>query len=130
MMNDQPVLYEKRQQTAWIYLNRPDDMNAIGKELLAALKDALVQAESDEDVRVVVLSGKGKAFCAGANLKELMEDLEVKHPQTPGLLDSSEELFGKLERYSKPIIAALNGKLTRAFTGYNLSVLLALVRAI
>ena len=108
-MNNQPILYEKRQQTAWIYLNRPDDMNAIGKDLLAALKDALMQAETDEDVRVVVLSGKGKAFCAGANLKELMEDLEVNHPQTPGLLDSSEELFGKLERYSKPIIAALNG---------------------
>lgn len=108
-MNNQPILYEKRQRTAWIYLNRPDDMNAIGKELLAALQEALMQAENDGDVRVVVLSGKGKAFCAGANLKELMEDLEVKHQKVPSLLDSSEALFGKLERYSKPIIVALNG---------------------
>lgn len=109
MMSNQPIIYEKRNQTAWIYLNRPDEMNAIGKSLLHALRDSLVQAESDEDVRVVVLSGKGKAFCAGANLKELLEDLEIKHPKTSGLLDLCEELFGKLEKYSKPIIAALNG---------------------
>ena len=108
-MNNQPIIYEKRNQTAWIYLNRPDDMNAIGKELLHALKEAIVQAENDEDVRVVVLSGKGKAFCAGANLKELLEDLEVKRPQELGLLDMSEELFVRLGKFSKPIIAALNG---------------------
>lgn len=108
-MSNQPIIYEKRNQTAWIYLNRPDEMNAIGKALLLALKEAIVQAENDDDVRVVVLSGKGKAFCAGANLKELLEDLEVKYQKEPGLLDLSEELFGKLEKLSKPLIAALNG---------------------
>lgn len=108
-MSNQSVLYEKRNQTAWIYLNRPEEMNAISKELLYGLADAVQQAESDEDIRVVVLSGKGKAFCAGANLKELMEDLETKHSKEPALLDLVDTLFGRLEKLNKPLIAALNG---------------------
>lgn len=108
-MNNESVIYEKRNHTAWIYLNRPDEMNAVGKELLYGLADAVDQAEKDEDVRVLVLSGKGKAFCAGANLKELMDDLEVKHSKEPGLLDLADVLYGRLEKLSKPVIAALNG---------------------
>ena len=108
-MDNQPIIYEKRNQTAWIYLNRPNDMNAISKALLLEFQEAIDRAEADEDVRVVVLSGKGKAFCAGANLKELMGDLEAKHAKEPGLLDLSEGLFGKLENLRKPLIAALNG---------------------
>jgi enoyl-CoA hydratase len=108
-MEDQPVIFEKREQTAWIYLNRPEDMNAISKTLILSLGNAIDQAEEDEDVRVVVLSGKGKAFCAGADLKELMQDLNEAPRKEPGLLDTVEGVFGKLQRLTKPLIAALNG---------------------
>ncbi|PIC66159.1 enoyl-CoA hydratase [Sporosarcina sp. P21c] len=108
-MDSESVIYEKRNQTVWIYLNRPDEMNSIGKELLYDVANAVDQAERDEDVRVVVLSGKGKAFCAGANLKELVNDLEMKHSKEPALLDLVDTLYGRLEKLSKPLIAALNG---------------------
>ncbi|PID13867.1 enoyl-CoA hydratase [Sporosarcina sp. P34] len=108
-MDSESVIYEKRNQTAWIYLNRPDEMNSIGKELLYGVANAVDQAERDEDVRVVVLSGKGKAFCAGANLKELVNDLEMKQSKEPALLDLVDTLYGRLEKLSKPLIAALNG---------------------
>ncbi|MET3576143.1 enoyl-CoA hydratase/isomerase family protein [Bhargavaea ullalensis] len=105
----EPILYEKRNQSAWIYLNRPEEMNAISKELLRALEEAVIRAEHDEDVRVVIVSGKGKAFCAGADLKELLEDIETQDSLEPGLLDLVGSVFGKLEKLSKPLIAALNG---------------------
>lgn len=108
-MGEEPVLYEVRNYTAWIYLNQPEQMNAISKALLAAFKEAVIKAENDGNVRTIVISGKGKAFCAGANLKELQQDMETKYAKEPGLLDSVESLFTRLDRLDKPLIAALNG---------------------
>ncbi|AOV09121.1 hypothetical protein BI350_06090 [Sporosarcina ureilytica] len=84
-------------------------MNAIGKELLLGLKDALEKVEKDKSIKVVVLSGRGKAFCAGANLKELLEDIKNPQKEEKGLLDLSELLFSKLDKLCKPLIVALNG---------------------
>ncbi|MFJ5768361.1 enoyl-CoA hydratase/isomerase family protein [Psychrobacillus sp. NPDC093180] len=108
-MNEQAVLIEKRNRVAWIYLNRPNDMNAISKEILKGLKEAIIAVEADEEIRVVVLTGTGKAFCAGADLKELMRDLENNRPGQKNLLDEVDSIFGKLSNLSKPLIAALNG---------------------
>lgn len=108
-MNEQSVIYEQRQNTAWIYLNRPDEMNAIGIDLLLGLKSALELAEKDGTIKVAVLSGKGKAFCAGANLKELLDDIDTQGTPDKKLLDLSLELFAEFESFSKPLIAALNG---------------------
>jgi enoyl-CoA hydratase/carnithine racemase len=68
----QTIIHERKNQTAWIYLNRPEEMNSISKTLLTELVDVLQEVEQDESVRVIVLSGKEKAFCAGADLKELL----------------------------------------------------------
>jgi enoyl-CoA hydratase len=108
-MNEQAVFIEKRNQVAWIYLNRPNDMNAISREILEGLKEAVQTVEADEEIRVVVLTGTGKAFCAGADLKELMQDLENKQPGQTNLLDGADSTFGSLAKLSKPLIAALNG---------------------
>ncbi|MEH7251829.1 enoyl-CoA hydratase/isomerase family protein [Neobacillus niacini] len=105
----QTIIHEIKNQTAWIYLNRPEEMNSISKTLLTELVDVLQEVEKDESVRVVVLSGKGKAFCAGADLKELLGDLEKKPDGQKGLLDSAGGIFEKLNNLSKPLIAALNG---------------------
>lgn len=108
-MHEQSVIYEQRRETAWIYLNRPKEMNAIGLDLLAGLQNALDTAEKDDNIKVAVLSGKGKAFCAGANLKELLNDIESPRTSEKKLLDLSQALFARFESFSKPLIAALNG---------------------
>ena len=69
-MTDEVVLYERRGPSAWITLNRPDKLNAISHELRDALSAALTRAEADDDVRVVVLTGAGRAFCAGYDLSQ------------------------------------------------------------
>lgn len=105
----QTIIHESKNQTAWIYLNRPEEMNSISKTLLSELVDVLQKVEQDDSVRVIVLSGKGKAFCAGADLKELLADLEKKPDGQKGLLDIAGGIFEILNHLSKPLIAALNG---------------------
>ena len=68
-MPDSPILYERDGRLARITLNRPDVLNAINDTLPAALEAAIEKANSDHQVRVIVLSGAGHAFCAGYDLK-------------------------------------------------------------
>jgi len=109
MMAYQTILVEQRKKSCWIYLNRPDHMNALSKMLMSELLEALQEAEHDESVRVVVISGIGEAFCAGADLKELLGDLEKRPDGKRSLLDLAGYTFDKLNQFSKPLIAALNG---------------------
>jgi enoyl-CoA hydratase/carnithine racemase len=67
-MNLETVLYEVRDGVATITLNRPDAMNAWTPQLSDELSLAMGAADADDDVRAVVLTGAGKAFCAGADL--------------------------------------------------------------
>jgi methylglutaconyl-CoA hydratase len=64
-----PVLYEVRQTVAWITLNTPQNHNALSLELCQGLDDAVARALADPGVRALVLTGTGKTFCAGADLK-------------------------------------------------------------
>ncbi|HNM76807.1 MAG TPA: enoyl-CoA hydratase [Tepidiformaceae bacterium] len=69
-MSDQDVLYEKRSDgVALITLNRPDSLNAMGGHLLPMLADALQDAERDRAVRAIVLTGAGRGFCAGGDVR-------------------------------------------------------------
>lgn len=108
-MDYQNIVYERKKQTAWIYLNRPEDMNSLSKTLVEELLYVFQEVEQDESIRVIVLSGKGKAFCAGADLKELLGDLEKEPDRQKGMLDLAGDLFERLNQLSKPLIAALNG---------------------
>ncbi|MGG0657345.1 enoyl-CoA hydratase/isomerase family protein [Rummeliibacillus pycnus] len=103
------ILVEQKNLTRWIYLNRPDHLNALSKSLMIELLEALQDAERDEHVRVVVISGKGRAFCAGADLKEILSDVEKKPDGQKGMLDSAEDTFTKLNHFPKPLLVALNG---------------------
>jgi enoyl-CoA hydratase/carnithine racemase len=62
------VLYEVRGPAAWITLNRPEKLNAINKDVLDGLHAALDRAAADDEVKVVVLTGAGRAFSAGYDL--------------------------------------------------------------
>jgi enoyl-CoA hydratase len=108
-MNYQHIIYEKRNQAGWIYLNREKDMNSLSSIMLTEITDVLTAAEKDDDVRVLVLIGKGKAFCAGADLKEVLGGFGQKKGPEPDFLDKAQQATNKLRHFSKPVIGALNG---------------------
>lgn len=96
-------------QVRTIRLNRPDKRNALNADLVTALKDALTAAEEDENVRVVVLTGNGSVFSAGADLASL----QALRDASP--LDNEDDsrhlagLFRQIYQHPKPVIAQVNG---------------------
>ncbi|MBW2448404.1 MAG: enoyl-CoA hydratase [Deltaproteobacteria bacterium] len=98
------VEHECEGALAILTLNRPDAMNALSSELRAALSGAFAALEADPHTRVVILTGSGRAFCAGLDLKELGD------PGGPGAgLDSGGDLVRAIERFPGPVIGAING---------------------
>jgi enoyl-CoA hydratase/carnithine racemase len=73
-MTDNILRYEVKDAVAFIEMNRPDKLNALNSELSDALNDAWARFEADPDARVAVLSGAGRAFCAGADLESRLSD--------------------------------------------------------
>lgn len=103
------IVYERRDAGAWITLNRPDALNALSFGLTRELGEALAQARSDEAVRALVITGNGRAFCAGADLKEVAEMQSRAKPGDPDFLDVVRIVFADLRAFPKPVIAAVNG---------------------
>lgn len=101
------ILYEMKDGIAEIRLNRPQRLNAVTQTLYDELNDALGVAEADRDARVVLLTGEGRAFCVGADLKE--------HKTGRTAFDRRQYLRGeqivckRLMLLKKPVIAAVNG---------------------
>jgi methylglutaconyl-CoA hydratase len=96
-------------QVRTIRLNRPDKRNALNADLVTALKEALAAAETADDVRVVVLTGNGSAFSAGADLaslKSLRDASPLDNEQDSRHLA---ELFRQIYKHPKPVIAGVNG---------------------
>ena len=91
-------------------LNRPEKRNALNGELVSALSDALARAANDEDVRVVLLRGEGKDFCAGADLAELQRVAEMEHHANVAHAMELGDLFIRIRRHPKPIVAAVHGR--------------------
>ena len=99
------LLLEREGPIRILTLNRPERLNAINLQLVLDLEDALRNIESDEEARCVILTGAGRAFCAGADIKESMSGpnrklLPIRRRYT---------FFNKLEDIEKPVIAAING---------------------
>ena len=96
---------------ALIRMNRPDKLNAIGAVMRAQLADAIKQAERDDAVRVVVLTGAGRAFSAGGDIGEMDQGMHSRKPEDLGrvLRDEYGQMFIRLHTMPKPVIAALNG---------------------
>lgn len=103
-MSNSPLLLEKQDGIAIVTLNRPKSMNALSKAMRDALIAVFQEIQADPDVRVVVLTGNGRAFCAGLDLKEIeseglnTEDLGIQAP-----------FIDIMQRFDRPIIGAING---------------------
>ena len=94
-----------------IQLNRPQKMNAIGALTRKQLGDAIKQVERDEAVRVVVLTGSGRAFCSGADVTEMAQNGGMRTPEDVGNVLRNEymPMLTRLRTMPKPVIAAMNG---------------------
>jgi enoyl-CoA hydratase len=95
---------------AWIRLQRPEAMNAISAALLDELNVALDEIAADESVRVVVLTGAGRAFCAGADLKALADDAGTVDPErVVEFVGYAGRTIERLAALDQPVIAGVNG---------------------
>ena len=118
------VLVQDEGHVRWIILNRPERMNAITGTMLAELNDALKAADDDTNVRVVLLTGEGRAFCSGLDLKQAasgegiggagLASAGVRH------LSTREICTVTLQRMDTPVIGVING----AAAGYGLDLAL------
>jgi 2-(1,2-epoxy-1,2-dihydrophenyl)acetyl-CoA isomerase len=101
------ILYEKNGSIANISLNRPDVFNAFNDEQSYELQDALKQASRDAEVRVIVLTGAGKAFCSGQDLKAIAES--KNRSLSESLYKRYNPIIKAMREMPKPIICRLNG---------------------
>lgn len=107
-MPEPVVIHEGHQGAMWIRLNRPEAMNSLTPDVLAGIAGALDEAQSRSDVMAVVLTGTGRAFCAGADLKFARG--EFAGPQEARrFLQDVLATMDRLASFPKPVIAALNG---------------------
>ena len=103
------VLYEQRGRAAWLTLNRPAKLNALSTPLIDELDAALDRAAADDAVRVVVLTGAGRAFSAGFDLTEEVADDPPTAAEWRAVLARDIAVTMKLWSMSKPTIAAVRG---------------------
>lgn len=107
----QAVTYQVEGGIGWIRFNRPDKLNAIDSLTRQQLADAVKQAERDGGVRVVVLTGTGRAFSAGGDIAEMGAGAGTRTPEDLGrvLREEYMPIFLRLHTMPKPVIAAMNG---------------------
>ncbi len=105
------MTYEVADGVATVTFNRPDTMNSLTTDTKVALRDALHQAAADSEARCVVLTGTGRAFCVGQDLKEHVAGLTSDDPGQ--LSDTVQEHYNPavtaIATMPKPVIAAVNG---------------------
>ncbi|HEX4379408.1 MAG TPA: enoyl-CoA hydratase-related protein [Candidatus Acidoferrum sp.] len=105
-----PVLQHVEDGLAILTLNRPDRMNAINGELATALNEALTAISVDKHIHAVIITGAGKAFCAGGDLKEIWEGRQKNDKESlEPLLRSGMGAMLKMRTMRQPIVAAVNG---------------------
>src|SRR5882672_11430868 len=105
-MTDSVLLVDKRDGITTLTLNRPESMNALSQALRMALVEAFAELSNDEDTKVVILTGAGRAFCAGLDLRELSATgMTAKDAVVGGPTD----IVRAMEAFDRPIIGAING---------------------
>ena len=102
------ILYEKRDNIVVITLNRPDALNSINRQLRGELADAITEFDSDPEAFVAIVTGAGRAFCAGRDLKERAED-NAEGVQARASQSMTPERPYMWPQTWKPMIAAVNG---------------------
>jgi len=106
-MDFSSIKYSKNEAVVTITLNRPEALNALNREMTTELREAFLRVEGDKNVRVVILTGAGRGFCAGADLGMIKEATGANDQRQ--LLISLNRLVLSMRNLGKPVIAAVNG---------------------
>lgn len=101
------IKYQEKNKTAYVTLNRPDVFNAFNDEQSYELQDALKKISKSENIRAVVLTGEGKAFCSGQDLKDISE--KKNRSLSDSLYKRYNPIIRAMINLPKPIIGRLNG---------------------
>lgn len=104
-----PILTTQHGQILEIALNRPEAFNAFNLDMMVALSDALTDAATNESIKGVVLTGKGKAFCAGGDLKWISQQKGNAGATLHRLAPQFHIAITEIRHMAKPVVAALNG---------------------
>src|SRR5213592_2347492 len=117
------VVVKKNLPSGTIVLNRPDKRNALSRQMLAEIGQALDDLHQERKVRAVILTGAGTAFCAGMDLTEMQETSKQPDAFAQWHQDAVQyrELIDKMLRFPKPIIAAVNGPVVAGGMGLMLA---------
>src|SRR5919205_4163937 len=110
MEENSPVIYAVEGAVALLTLNRPEKRNALNDALVAALKEALRDADARDAVRAVVLTGAGTDFCSGADLSALRKIAEGSVTDNLEDAQSLMELYALVRRVRVPVVAAVRGR--------------------
>jgi 2-(1,2-epoxy-1,2-dihydrophenyl)acetyl-CoA isomerase len=105
------LIYEVEENIATLTMNRPERLNALGDTLRSDLHDAITTASSDPDVRAIILTGAGRGFCSGGDVKAMNEanQREERSPIMDKIAPSRDLTVLAMRDAPKPIIAAVNG---------------------
>jgi enoyl-CoA hydratase len=107
MAEFQNLKFEKREQIAYVTINRPDKLNALNQAVMGELREVFTQIKDDPEVRVAILTGTGeKAFVAGADIGELNKNNPV---EAKAYTHKGQAVLDLIENLGKPVIACLNG---------------------
>ena len=112
-MEFETILYEVEDRTATITFNRPEQLNAVSPAMVAELRRAYAAAEADDAVWTIVVTGAGRAFCAGADIGEIPDDGRVIYEEpylsTYPQWEAPQEATPPFRTMTKPILTAVNG---------------------
>jgi enoyl-CoA hydratase/carnithine racemase len=109
MKSPRSFLYEQHDGIGTITLNRPERLNAITFEVYHELTDFIAQLRNEKDVRVVVITGAGRAFCSGGDVGRMREGEPSALDGKNGLWEGVHRVPKQLEQMDKPVIAMVNG---------------------
>jgi len=105
---------ERRGTAAWFWLNRPEVRNALNDEVMNLIVENLSTAEKDPSVRVIVLAGRGQAFCAGGDLSRMEQAAKMSRAKSKVEAGRFAKLLYRMHSFPKPLIARVHGA---AFAG-------------
>jgi 2-(1,2-epoxy-1,2-dihydrophenyl)acetyl-CoA isomerase len=110
MMQWEHVLLDKKDKIAWITLNRPEKMNAFGGRMRQEIAEVIADVCADPEVRVIVITGAGKAFCVGGDVTEFVSgETKALTETSPSERPAMAKIVLALNQVEKPVIAAVNG---------------------
>lgn len=112
-MSYETILYDVSDRIATITFNRPDRLNAVSPQMVEELREAYAAAEADAEVWTLLVTGNGRAFCAGADVTEIPDDGRVIYPEpylsTYAQWEAPQEATPPFRSMTKPVVVAVNG---------------------